>query len=205
LNTTKLDTRETLRRETRVDHRRVDDAFGMLDISTYNGLATFLQAHLLALAAIEPIVAWLTPTELRPPQMLELLQNDLARLDMKPLPSASFSHLNYSNPVGLSYVIAGSHLGSAFLRMTWNNTSDIRVLAAGNYRNSQKMRAYWPNLLLHFKHTNYDEEEIKLIVGGAKAAFNTFEHAFMISNEKEGQKNGELEVKQSGYQNRHCE
>lgn len=175
--------RDILRERTREAHGRVDALYGRLVLADRDGLSQFLTAHYLALKPVEAAIGARAAHDDLPPVLAPLVRRDLEALGM-PVPGApEFEMLEHADPDGLSYVVAGSHLGARVLRRQWARSDDGDVRAAGRYLSSDAMAAFWPGFVerLNARPTTLDIAE--RVVGGAVAAFSVFERAFALSGE----------------------
>lgn len=106
---------QRLRRETRVDHERVDAAFGRFDLADPADYAAFLSAQARVLPVAEQV---LDPAALVPgwTARAALLRADLADLSLAP-PATVTVKLPAEGPArwGGIYVLEGSRLGGAVL------------------------------------------------------------------------------------------
>lgn len=166
--------RALLKQRTSETHRRLDDAFGELDLTTFDGYALFLSAHQRAYAALE--ASGVTDKGLR--STLEavhgLLKQDLSALG---IPVATPDRTNASaivHPLGTHYVLAGSHFGKRVLLKRWSRSKDERVLASAHYLKGETLREDWSSVLAALSETPSDEAAANAIVDGALSTFNLF-------------------------------
>lgn len=168
--------RTTLKLETNAEHRQLDDLLSELQLETRKGLVQFLQMQEAAMSKIEPL---LVQAKFRgPPSHLSLIRSDLQSLGVSK--SVNFS-VNYKplHPVGLTYVIAGSHFGNKVLRAQWALSEDLAVLSAKNFLTSDLMRDYWPYFLSYLRDNDFDDAERTHIIESAKSCFQIFGAAYM--------------------------
>lgn len=166
--------RERLRRQTRQDHERVDAAYGALDLHDRHDAIRFLTAHARALLTVEASRAahpW--PTDLPSPvSALPYLAADLETLGSA-LPEP-MSPLHLPEPVGATYVLAGSRFGGRVLLSEWRRGSDSSVLSATSYLGAKRLNEY---AHLFFRRLPTHSGDNAHIVESARRAFGCFEAA----------------------------
>lgn len=173
--------RDILRERTREAHGRVDALYGRLMLAEREGLSRFLTAHYLALAPVEAAIRARANHDDIPPALAPLVRRDLDALGA-PVPGAPhFGTLEHADPDGLSYVVAGSHLGARVLRRQWARSEDGAVRGAGQYLSSDAMAAFWPGFVQGLNARQPNRDVVERVVGGAVAAFSVFERAFALS------------------------
>ena len=178
-----MDLRQRLRIETRFDHDLVDAAMTDLQLDRREGLIAWLQMHRAELHRLEPVMAQLGANA--PPVISHLIDADLMALgvNLPVLPiDRSAMHLH---PLGLTYVIAGSHFGAKVLRERWRLSHDVSVKAAHHMLNSELMALYWPRFVGLLNATKPDQAETVAIIAAAKACFNGFGRSFELANQEQ--------------------
>ena len=168
--------RQRLRLETAADHARVDELFSQFDLTGPVGLGEFLSVSYLAYdclgEVLQPYDGMVPPA---PP--LEEILADLSglgrpRLDWPQRPSLSGIH-----PLGVIYVIAGSHLGGTILHERWRASEDERVKGAGRFLTFLSDRACWSQFLRFLPSVDIGQIERNHVVESAKACFSLYETA----------------------------
>jgi len=120
--------RDRLKRETWPAHKRLDQALIKHDLTTQLGLSSYLEVHYIARQTLNA-----TFSVTHKDSALELIRNDLTTLGVgEPLVLETDSFTN-PHPVGLTYVIAGSSLGSKVLYKVWSRSLDETVKRAGKF------------------------------------------------------------------------
>ena len=165
--------RDYLRQEPEADHRKIDTAFGQLDLTKPNDLAHFLRAHFLALSLLEPFLrnaAELPPMDSR----LHLIQADLVILgDRCPeLPAREVAALH---PLGAAYVVAGSSLGQRVLRRHWARSGDPDVRQAGRFLGDDSLTPYWKALQSELAQPSHERPDTPAILEAARRTFALYE------------------------------
>lgn len=171
--------RVALKAETRSHHDRVDALLNPNDLSSRTGLGRFLLMQAGALSVLEPIMD--DPRYLPPPRQLDLVKADLETLSISAAPFASALVTDDLHPVGLTYVIAGSHFGNKVLKNNWAATTDPRVLLAGRFLCSVAMKDYWPRFSDYLRKSAFEPPERSRIIRSAKTCFRVFEEAFLFA------------------------
>lgn len=165
-----------LKDETRSDHDRLDAQLSSVDLSGRSGLGVFLLMQAGALSVLEPMMA--DPLYPPPPSQLALVKADLKTLSLAAEPFSPSCGTAGLHPVGLIYVVAGSHFGNNMLRRNWAQATDPQVLLAGKFLNSVAMKEYWPHFADYLKQSAFGANERKHIIDSAKACFRIFEEAY---------------------------
>ncbi|WPZ33952.1 biliverdin-producing heme oxygenase [Thalassobaculum sp. OXR-137] len=107
--------RDHLRRETRALHQRTEALLQHLDIRTRAGLDSFLLVHHAVVMPMERRLAASDMTRRWPFRLTDLLVEDLEERALKPTAGVPAARFEDADPVGLSYVLGGSRLGSRVL------------------------------------------------------------------------------------------
>jgi heme oxygenase len=170
--------RFALREGTRVSHQRTDDAFSELDLTTREGLGTYLLAQDLALSAIEPLLR--DAKDLPPlPLRRHLVTKDLGALGIE-RPDVNLAFSKDAHPLGVAYVIGGSHLGGQILEQRWSQSRDPAVLGAHNFVKSAALRQYWSGLQVFLKAPAPSVATLHHVLQGADLTFDHFRHALRL-------------------------
>ena len=142
-NDTPNDLRGRLRGETADVHDRLDQRISEMELSTPLGLGQFLSLQATALSAIMPLAGQASSAPVIQ-DLMERASRDLAGLgitapgDTPPLGTAP-------HPLAVDYVIAGSRLGTKFLRQRWLTSDDPKVQMADAYFTA-------PDYIDHWRH-----------------------------------------------------
>ena len=162
-----------LRTETRSLHEDVDGAFAPLDLSRREDYVAFLQAHHAALAPLERARAaagW--PSELPSPlDAAPLVAADLADLGRRP--GAEVDLAAGFEPVGATYVLAGSRMGNKFLRQQVHQATDGRPT---RYVDSEPLDSFGRDYLVALKSMDAGRDAGE-VLAGARCAFTMFKRA----------------------------
>jgi len=164
--------RERLKKETALAHERLDQALIKHDLTSRQGLSDYLQIHYIARRALNEVFS----TDLID-QSLVSLSEDLAALGINEPDVHIIEPLVAPHPLGLTYVIAGSSLGSKVLFRIWNASTDETVKQAGKFMAFAKDSSAWRDFLVQIKTYEYTEQEIKKIIESANYSFAVFESA----------------------------
>jgi len=148
----------------------------VFDITEQKGLASFLLAHYRAHYEISCSFAAL-PSDLSPPSLLRELAADIQSLGKQPLHYNRSSAATTAAPLGLIYVIAGSHFGAKTLLKKWRVSNDPVVLSAGKFLSDRRLAEYWPGFLSRLNAISPKSSKADNIVRGAQTAFNIFANA----------------------------
>lgn len=160
--------REHLRSHTRRDHEQLDKALASLDLSRQQDYARFLRFHAVARAGIEDWLSRHAPAEACPPQQLSLIEDDLAALGAIPPSSTPAFEAPAENWLGVSYVVAGSHLGNRMLLKQIDATSQPHAFLSG-----EAMQDYWKHLRPALEES-VGGREANENAASARAAFTHF-------------------------------
>ncbi len=164
--------REALRLETREDHERTEAAFDAADIRSAAGLSFVLQAHRLALTAIRK--ADPAGDELYRPS-IGAIEADLSTLSAKPFPLQSIAMSTVAlQPLGVRYVVSGSHLGARVMAKQIASSSDARVVAANRYFGAGLGADKFQVILQELNALPSDAKLRDALIRSAKSAFEAY-------------------------------
>jgi heme oxygenase len=163
-----------LRIATRDDHSRIDRALLPLDLSVAHDYRIFLNIHFAALNALR--TDWRRQDGADFARMMDCVQDDLRILDCETtVPPSPLGPLGASaspsKGLGIAYVIRGSRLGAAVLRLGVNGrfpTSYLDFVPALS----------WRQFLIQLETIADDPNARAEAVGAARSAFNTFAREF---------------------------
>ena len=162
-----------LRTETRSLHEDVDGAFAPLDLSRREDYVRFLQAHHAALAPLERARAaadW--PSGLPAPlDAAPLVAADLA--DLGEEPGTAIELAPGFEPVGVTYVLAGSRMGNKLLRQQVHEATDGRPT---RYVDSEPLDSFGRDYLVALKSMDAGRDAGQ-VLAGARCAFTMFKRA----------------------------
>lgn len=134
--------RARLRRETAVEHDRLDAAVSQLDLSERTGFVTFLamqDAAFTAMIDAELAGHFVTPSALE--ELREACRRDLTDLGSVPVDPPEVSRSTRAEAV--DHIILGSRLGTAVLRPGWRASADADVRAASRYFELPLLQSVW--------------------------------------------------------------
>lgn len=166
--------RALLKQRTSETHRRLDDAFGGLDLTTLRGYTLFLSAHQRAYAALE--ASDMADASLRSTLHIvhDLLRRDLSTLGV-PVATVESANTGASgHPLGVHYVLAGSHFGKRVLLKRWSRSKDERVLSSAHYLKGETLREDWSSILAALAEIPPDDATADAVIHGALLTFNLF-------------------------------
>jgi heme oxygenase len=164
--------RKRLKIETALAHQRLDHALIKHDLTSRQGLSDYLRVHYIARYALNS-----TFSVHNNDKAISYLSDDLATLGVTEPVVEIKKEIEAPHPLGLTYVIAGSSLGSKVLFSVWNSSTDKTVKRAGKFMAFAKDSSDWRDFLAHIAMYDYSEEEIKRIVRSANYCFAVFESA----------------------------
>jgi heme oxygenase len=160
-----------LRIATRDDHARIDRALLPFDLSVAHDYRIFLNIHFAALSALQ--ADWRRQDGADFARMMHCVRDDLRILGCEttapPTPLGASASL--SKGLGIAYVIRGSRLGAAVLRLGVNGrfpTSYLDFVPALS----------WRQFLIQLETIADDPNATDEAVGAARSAFNTFAGEF---------------------------
>jgi heme oxygenase len=166
--------RARLRDATQADHRRVDALFAPLDLADRGDYGVFLVAHAQAMGVISRQVPH-AETGVDVEALYALLSRDINLLgaSVRALaePRSAFS----GHPLGVGYVLAGSHFGARMLSRHVAASNDRRVRAACAYLTAPGLRAEWPAVLERLAQLG--DEDWGDVLCAARWCFAVFEAA----------------------------
>lgn len=135
--------RSILKVRTSASHAKVDRAVSALCLSDRAQYLTFLRTHQLAYHMLEarvPARSWVATllSEVR-----ETLDADLLTMRADTLAAPMIGGSQQLNPLGVAYVVCGSHFGKKVLRKRWARSTDQQVRAAGCYLANEVLTQGW--------------------------------------------------------------
>lgn len=172
--------RDDLRATTQPMHDRLDRRVANLDLAKRADYARFLAFHYIALRAIYPAIADFARTQLGvvPPPHLQMLERDLAAMGHNIAGLPALDCPQGINPVGATYVVAGSRLGLAAM------VKGASFACANDHENSfvtdRDGLKLWQALLRWMDGHSHNVAEREHIRMGAIATFGLFETALSL-------------------------
>lgn len=173
--------RDRIRIDTRHEHEKLDQFVSHLNLSTNIGLGTFLKSQLGAYSVIYSQLP-------NPPKYIKH-RSRLALSDLNALGiTIEGSKLNYAlgpvDPMGVRYVVEGSHLGGRFIRKIWAQSENQRVKAAGTFLSDESLATPWKETLETLKAMDSETKQADSIVKSAIRCFELFQTSFKQNVER---------------------
>ncbi|MEZ5840780.1 MAG: biliverdin-producing heme oxygenase [Hyphomicrobiales bacterium] len=165
-------------------HARIDALFGRLSLTERDGYGHFLAAHAAAMTGVEALIATAAPDCGWPGGMADLASADLADLDLPAPEPMALDPASISDIDGAIYVVAGSNLGNQVLRRRWQQSTDPKVLRAGRYLSSQRVKSFWPGFVTRLDERAPDPVAQVRLIASALATFSHFEAAFAATQSR---------------------
>jgi len=173
--------RDALKAETQQIHETVDDAFSTLDLTKRADFAVFLTAHHLAYSALKQSCPWPSFISGELDGLQDQITADLGNLEC-PRASAVFRpELAIFDPLGVGYVIGGSHFGKRVLRKRWSRTTDGRVRAADQYLNTDLLDRVWAKTITALDEPCLDDPRKEIVAASATATFELFYSGYLTA------------------------
>jgi len=167
--------RTRLREETRAAHLRLDEIAKDLDLAHYADVSIFAVAHHAAYSALDKAFQGdFALTRLR----LDKATQDIHALGLPTTGLAIADIPSAMSELGVTYVIAGSHLGAKVLTKQWSKTRDPRVNAASHLLRDEVLEREWAAVLTTLKSLPATGRGADDVVAGAIACFDLFRAAF---------------------------
>ncbi len=164
-----------LRAETRQCHTDTEAAFGRFRLETRSGFTDFLTAHRQALLVVRPVFERQNPFEVKVESLLDDIDHDLEILGEKSTDIDDPETID-AHPVGVSYVLAGSHLGASLLLRSVSEQTDPVLKKSTNYLANSHLGSVWKRMLSDFETGRWEEDKLA-ILDGARKTFGVFEMA----------------------------
>ena len=161
--------RDVLRSELDGYHANTEAAFELFDLTTRAGYTGFLRSHLLSLATMKSVHAELNVYGLDFEHLENEILEDLKALNAQPLYVPLETHIP-TDPLGVTYVVSGSHFGSQFLRKQMRSSRDLPEEGCYRYLESSHLKNVWKNILPSLTAGYLRQENLASI----KAAAETF-------------------------------
>jgi heme oxygenase len=170
--------RAILKQKTDPTHRRLDDAYGQIDLASFAGYALFLRAHTLSygILAAKDFADPALSTSVRAVHALLSRDLDVLRVE-NDAQTDSMAEIHFDtplHPLGVHYVLAGSHFGKRVLLKRWSRSDDARVLAAGAYLDTNILSDDWPSVLEALVEIPENTPEVDAVIDSALWTFNLF-------------------------------
>lgn len=163
--------RETLRRETRAEHDRLDAMMADLPLGSDADYRRFLAIQYRARRPVETWVAQNMESAWAPPPQCPAIAADLADLDAEtPAGGAPFSAPEGSG-LGVAWVLAGSSLGN---RALLKQRTKAGLDGPTRFLSCSLMSDFFKHLLLKI-NCDREPEQHALAVAGARSVFALFE------------------------------
>ncbi len=166
--------RTKLKQHTAAAHQRVDQAVSTLSLAHRASYITFLRTHQLAYRALLPALPadnWVSSILRR---VLTTLNQDLDIMDVPGLPRPMIGLRDPIHPLGVAYVVCGSHFGKRILRRRWSLSRDPQVRAAGAYLSCDELKAGWLRFLHDIEALTDPANDLKLLAADADRTFGLF-------------------------------
>ncbi len=161
--------RDALRSELDGHHSATEAAFESFDLTTRSGYIRFLLSHHLSVKKLHDAHSCPNTFGLDFGVLLADISADLSALCVSPL-SSSFEGQPPSDALGVTYVVAGSHFGSQFIRRKMLNSQDLPEDGCYRYLESSHLKGVWKNILPTLTAGYLKQENLASI----KAAAETF-------------------------------
>lgn len=170
------DLRNVLRSETAEAHERLDKELDSYDLTDHLSLSKYLCVHYLARSELSNLIT-VGKNRISNEQKIADIVKDLKVLAVNPPAILKFENRRPYHPLGLTYVMAGSSLGSKILYKRWNSGSNDAVKNAGRFLTSSKDSTEWKAFLVSIADLNIPPQEVEHIVTSANAVFMIYKTA----------------------------
>lgn len=174
---------QLLREATHAAHESLDGMFGSLDLTSREGYARFLSAHLIGMRALQAPFRRFVADELGldAPDFVGMLEEDLAAIGLNPDALPSIAMASEMEASGITYVISGSRLGLAMIRKQeyWGKQAGT----ATSYMEDTNGLAVWRALVAWMNGHTPGATEAEAISAAARHAFDVFRQAFKLSGQ----------------------
>ena len=183
---TEISLRSHLQASTKGIHQRLDRSVSAADLLHPAGYARFLRCQLSARDGIEDWADLHCPALLRPPSTSQLLSEDLADI-ARDLGEAEhgadatpFSLPAQSDPIGLAWAIAGSHMGNKAMLVRLRKAEASQGIAPVPCRflSDARMTGFWRTLLPRLEE-QCSAARAEPAIRAAHAVFARFEQSFV--------------------------
>jgi len=168
--------RKKLREETSCAHKSLDFALSCYDLTSRNGLANYLNVHLLVRDLLAKTHSG-HEIEIDHSDSIAAIRSDLTKLGVSVVEDLHWMPKSYLHPVGLTYVIAGSSLGSKVLYKKWAQSTDDSVILAGEFMALAVDNSDWLKFLEYIDATSFSDSETDDIVMSANQRFTLYKTA----------------------------
>ena len=170
------DLRVILRSKTASAHAQLDLALGEYNLTRRSDLSNYLRVHYLARLHLEDIFST-KEMRLSNQQKLNAIQSDFEVLGAELPQRMKRNNISSYHPIGLTYVMAGSSLGSKVLYKRWTASTDVIVQRAGKFITNAKDNSEWVVFLAHIGSLKVSQNEIDDIVLSANDVFEIYKTA----------------------------
>ena len=172
-----------LRENTREKHDAVEREFDKFILNSTSGMSAFLSAHWLALNACQNMFSTVNHLKIDISLLKRLIECDLEGLGAKK-PDENLLYAESHNPVGMAYVIAGSHLGAKVLTARLKAEAEPVILENLSYLGNNHLKDVWKHFCTDVGDVDIPDDA-DLIVSGANAGFELFRKAVTLTAPEE--------------------
>ena len=163
-------TRDYLKEATAQNHDRLDLVLGKLVADNEATYTEFLEVQLRARIGIEAWLNSITP-EVSPPSQIHLIRQDLASMGHSLQPeTATFNPPADADPLGTSWVLAGSCLGN---RALLARLKKVNTNLPTTFLSDPKMIRFWQKLRPSLERPHNPADDRQVLVA-AQATFSHF-------------------------------
>lgn len=155
-------------------HAQLDSAMSELSLGKRVSFVTFLRTHHLAYRALLPLLPnhhWITDVV---DEMTVLLAADLDMLGAVGATRPMIAVVPQMHPLGVAYVVCGSHFGKRVLRRRWHQSTDPAVLDACSYLDSEALAKGWGVLLEELSNLEDPAHDLAVLAADADRTFSIF-------------------------------
>ena len=157
-------------------HKALDAELIGYDLTDRFELSQYLCVHYLARTSLSEIMSFHNQKSSNQ-KMLNDIALDLKILEVEPPLLKVNLGKAISHSLGLTYVLAGSSLGSKVLYKQWTLSSDDRVKRAGHFMKSSKDSSDWKTFLARLDTLMLTRPEIEHVVASANCVFEIYQAA----------------------------
>ncbi|PUB19014.1 hypothetical protein [Yoonia sediminilitoris] len=177
--------RFALKARTSCTHARLDDALSELSLAQRSSFITFLRTQHLAYRALHLLVPndhWVSGVI---DEMKALLTADLGVLDVSGTARPMIGAVPPMHPLGVAYVICGSHFGKRVLRSRWLKSADTAVLGACSYLDSDVLALGWKSFLSDLDELPDPARDLPVLAADADRTFSIFYDSLLTVKHRE--------------------
>lgn len=171
--------RTLLKQHTGSAHARIDRAISGLCLANRENYLTFLRTHALAYRILRSGLAEYGWVSTLIEKVVTTLDADLTTLSADNIGPPMICDRRPLHPLGVGYVVCGSHFGKAVLRRRWERSENQEVRSAGRYLSSDLLARGWQRWIFEIDALTDPANEFAVLGTDADRTFDIFHECLL--------------------------